>query len=1584
MVTQTPDPNPLSAFHPGTREWFSSTFGEPTPPQTLGWPAILRGENVLILSPTGSGKTMAAFLCGIDRLFRGLQVDPDLPGVQLLYVSPLKALNNDIERNLRAPLSGIRGTARRMGVEMPHVRVAVRTGDTPPSARQAMVRQPPHILITTPESLYLILTSPKACEMLANVRTVIVDEIHTLCGNKRGVHLALSLERLVERAGRDVQRIGLSATQRPLDEVGRFLVGQAWEGERLESRPVTIIDAGMQKDMDLRVVTIPEDLRHLPEGSIWPTVIPHVLNEIRSHRTTLIFANARRQAERAADRLNEQYALEEAEEIPPGSPAGLVRDGVAVAQGMFGTGRVGGPFRAHHGSVSREVRLDLERKLKAGELPALIGTSSLELGIDIGSVDAVLQLQSPHSVSTGLQRVGRSGHLVGQTSVGRLYATHPEDLLDAAAVAHGMLHGDVEPTYTPRNCLDVLAQQIVAMVSLEDYDVGALYRLVRRAYGYQELPREAFDAVLAMLSGTYSSELYRELKPRISWDRVNDRLAALPGSSLLAIRNGGTIPDRGLFTVYLADRKTRLGTLDEEFVYETREGDVITLGANTWRVIDIDEDRVVVTSAAGSTPRLPFWKGEAPRRHYFMGLRYGAFRRELAERVAGLPPLPDNLTSAWPAEARPVLDWLAREYAMDEHSARNAVAYVRRQLDAVGAISSDRRVVVETFADALGDQRVVIHSCFGGRVNSAWALALSHAVRERLRLDVETQVNDDGIIMRVVQGDRELPLDLVRTLTPDEARRRILLELPDSALFGAQFRMNAARALLLPGTRGTRRTPFWLQRLRARDLLAITRHMRDFPIVAETYRDCLRDVLDLDHLLDVLSAIQRGEIDVVESETVVPSPVASSLLYDLIAVEMYDGDMPKLERQMQALSVNRELLGQLLAEGAFADLLRPDAIAAVEEELQHLADGYRARSAEELAVLLQRLGDLTTEEVVERCAGEGRTWLLELAAQGRVVEADIPTQTGAERRWIPAEQYGRYRRAFALPKVPAEWAEDSAPEPTRDEARRRVLLGFFRNRAPRTVDQIRARYSFPPQWLEEALHEAVETGELMRGYLTPGADRPQWCDRAVLQRIHRRTLSLLRKEIEPVGLAALADFATRWQGLHPAHRAAGVDGVREVLERLAGAALPAPVWARDVLPGRAEDGATRPLSELIASGEWVWVMRGRGEPRRARVAFFPRGEGHLHLPSADEGPPEPLSAEAEKVLEYLQREGALYTRDLLVGLGLEISALEGALVELALAGRITNDRYEALERIIRGDVAGHDEDHRLESSLDEDLAEWRRSRTNRGMIRRARPARLREASRLASQRAAPPVELPGRWSLVHSAGVLGPDLPAEERAASRAQVLLERYGILARTTLDAEVEAASWDEVHPQLQLMELRGQVRRGYFVAGLPGLQYALPEAVDALREWNWSDAPGADDLVVLNAADPANVYAWLADSVALSVATEDAKTSSDNDQDGCLRVARLPSNYLVLARGVPVLTYEHGSASWQALSDADADTVQRAVRLLRQHLTREGALCHRPRRVVVRSWNGQPPTESHARELLEGLGFRRETLFMVWDGL
>ena len=1486
----------LDLFTAPVRTWFAETFGRPTPAQEQGWPAIQTGQHTLILSPTGSGKTLAAFLWGIDRLFAEVGRGDDPPGVRLLYISPLKALNNDIERNLRAPLEGVRQAAARLGQPLPALRVAVRTGDTPGRARLAMLKKPPHILITTPESLYLILTSTRAREMLRSVETVIVDEIHTVAGNKRGVHLALTLERLAHLAARPVQRIGLSATQRPLEEIARFLGGQEWrpgpEGQRqLAPRPVTIVDAGRAKAIDLQVRTTVGDFRELGATSIWPSVVQDMAALIRVHRSTLVFVNGRRLAERIAGQLSESL-------------------GTAT------------PIRAHHGSMSRAARLAMEDDLKAGRLPALVGTSSLELGIDIGAVDLAIQVQSPKGVARGLQRIGRAGHLVGQTSVGRIYATHREDLIEAAAVAGGMLRGEVESTRVPENCLDVLAQQVVAAVGVEDWRVDALYDLCRQSYPYRDLPRAAFEEVLAMLSGKYPRQLFRELRPRLDWDRPAGLLRALPGSLYLATMNGGTIADRGAFGAYLADGKTKIGELDEEFVYERRVGDVFTLGSHNWRITQILDDRVIVAEgSAGMLPTMPFWRGDIAWRPYELGLAVGRFRRQVAERLAD------------PEAA----DCLQRDYALDENSARNVLSYVRQQVEAAGAISSDRTVLVELFHDPLGDPHLVIHSPFGGRVNMAWALALIGALRERTGVTPECQAGDDGILLRFPEADQDPPLDLVSRMTPAEARERILAELPDSPVFGAQFRQNAARALLMPRSHQRRRTPFWLQRLRAKSLLAIARGFESFPIVVETYRDCLSDVLDLEHLLQVLEGIRSGQIEVRPFERLTPSPVAASLLDDLMGIYMYEWDAPKAERQLHNLALNRDLLQELMKGVSLAGLLKPEAVAQVEGYLQRTAPERRARTPEELALVLRELGDLSTDELLARAQEGGAAWLEALAARGQVCQWEVPTAHGPARRWILAEEAELYRRAFAA---------GPADMPQQDAALQVLLRRLLASHGPLSRSQIRARYDLPDGWLTATLEAWVEGREVAHGQLAGPAAVEQWCDRSSLEQAHRRTLTLLQREIQPVPRATYADFLVRWQHVHPEQRLSGPEGLRRAIQQLRAVPAPALLWQRDLLPARVAGFRAADLEALCQAGEIVWVGSGGARPSGLRARLLFRGEGAFYLPAPEEGEPPPVSEPASRVLACLRTEGACFTADLERGTGLRGEALAAALVELAAQALVTNDSLRALHELVHFRPSATGETRRTQSSLEAQLAaRWSGPHGRR-------PGQLREARRRAARRLAAAPQWVGRWSLVHRLGTWGTDATPEERLARQARQLLARYGIVSRDCLAREDLPTPWDELYAYLELLEMRGEVRRGYFVQGLAGAQFALPEAVERLRDWN--ARPPGEALAVVNAWDPA----WALEASA--------------------GIVRRPSTCAVLQRGEPVLFAERWGRAILVAPGSDEATVTRALRAC---LT---ALAERTgrRRISVETWNGAPVLGSAGQPILESVGAYVHPPVMEWS--
>ncbi len=1451
---------PLSAFTPLVRDWLESAFEAPTPAQAQAWPAIATGENVLISAPTGSGKTLAAFLWALDRLVaEGVGVEGGAPhATRLVYVSPMKALSYDVERNLRVPLRGLRA----------QVRVGIRTGDTPQRERAQMVRNPPDILITTPESLYLMLTS-RAREILTGVEAVILDEIHAVAATKRGSHLALTIERLQAlNPDRELQRIGLSATQSPLEEVARFMVGP--------HRRARIVDVGATRPLDLRIhvpvesmkepdtrpIDLDPDHTRADDGpeyrqgseatrrSIWPAIYPELLELVRRHRSTIVFVNSRRAAERLALRLNE---LADADPQP----------GVAPAEPIA---------RAHHGSLSREERTTIEELLKAGELPCLVATSSLELGIDMGAVDLVIQVESPKSVARGLQRIGRSGHGVGATSKGRIFPKFRADLLECAVIAKLMRDGRIEPTVVPRNALDVLAQQIVAIVaSAETTTVDELHALVTRTYSYSELSRELLENVLDMLDGRYPSSEFAELRARINWDRLAGTLSARRGALGLAVTNAGTIPDRGLYAVTLPDGR-RVGELDEEMVHEARPGQAFLLGATAWRIEEIGRDRVIVTPAPGAPGAVPFWRGDSVGRPKELGTAIGAFSR-------------------WAVDQEP--ETLERDYDLDPLAARNLLDFLADQQAATGVLPSDRTVVVERFRDEIGDWRLCVLSPFGGRIHAAWALALAARIRELHGLESDAIWSDDGIIVHFPDADDPPTADLVLP-EPEDVEEAIVCELGESALFAARFRENASRALLIPRAYPGRRTPLWQQRLKAQTLLEVARRHPDFPIVLETYRECLRDVLDVPGLVELLRQIRRRDVSLVEVETAGASPFASSLLFDYVANFMYEGDQPTAERRAAALSLDRDLLRELLGQEELRELIDPGALASLEDDLQRRSAQRRATGRDELHDILRALGDLTGEEVSDRVLGglDPQAMLGELERERRVVAVRI----GREPRWIAAEHAGLYRDAIGA-APPGGLPESFLAEV--DGAVEEFCMRYARCHGPFTTQELEGRYSVD---FRSTLGELEATGRLVRGELRPGGSEREWCAPEVLKRLRRASLAALRSEIEAADRRSLAVFLPSWQGVDRHPRAgAGVERLREVLVGLQGLGLPAEVWERDVLPRRLGAYSTTWIDQLCASGELVWVGAGALGRRGGRVALYfrddaaaigpPPGAGRVARPGSDE----------HELVRARLAGGPCFFSDLIAEIEASPTVLAAAVWDLVWAGEATNDAWAPLRA------------PRLTVAPAPSVAD--RPRLGRAGVRSGR--RFASSARRGSG-----AQVQGRWSL--TGGLFEPAGDPRARRRTQAELLLERYGILTRELVLAEGVTGGFAGLYDSLLELETLGVCRRGYFIEGLGGAQFALPGAVERLRSAGPLDqAPP----LVLAATDPAQPYgaalAWPrpgeaaaagGDRRPLGAAT--AGRSGEGSSPG-RRPARVAGAHVVLVGAELALYVEQGGRGLQTFT-------------------------------------------------------------------
>ncbi len=1354
----------LATFSPAAQRWFEGSFDAPTDAQRGAWPSIAAGDNTLVLAPTGSGKTLAAFLWAIDRLSADLPPEAERR-TRVLYVSPLRALAVDVEKNLRAPLSGIQRAAEDRGEPLAHLpTVGVRTGDTDASERRRLLRQPPDILITTPESLYLMLTS-SARETLRGVETVILDEIHSVAATKRGAHLMLSLERLEAETGRPVQRIGLSATQRPLDEIARFLGGFAESGRQ---RDVTIVDAGVRKQLELEVIVPVDDMTEFarpsdtPEGgvdrsSIWPSIHPVLLELIRAHRTTIVFVNNRRTAERLATSLNE------------------------LADGEIA--------RAHHGSLAREQRVGVEEALKNGWLPAIVATSSLELGIDMGTVDLVVQVEAPLSVASGLQRIGRAGHQVGAPSVGKLIPKFRGDLLQMAVVAERMLDADIEATHYLRSPLDVLAQQLVAMCAVREWRVDDLRTVVRRAACFAELSDAVFERVLDMLAGRYPSDAFAELRPRIVWDRTKSTVRGREGVGRLAVTSGGTIPDRGLFGVFTTDG-SRVGELDEECVYESRTGEVMLLGASAWRIEEITRDQVIVTPAPGEHGKLPFWKAPGPGRPAELGRAIGRFTRELRS-----------------THADQALASLRDELGLDERAAQNLVNYVDEQAE-TSAVPDDRTIVIERFRDELGDWRICILSPLGARVHTPWALAIQDRLLARFGPGAQVVWTDDGIVLRLPEAVDAIPLETL-LFSPEEIEDAVIATLPGTALFATVFREASARALLLPRRRPGSRTPMWQQRQRSADLLSAAGRFADFPILLEATRECLQDHFDVPALQELMASVAARRTRVVAVDTDHASPFAQSLLFGWIAVYMYEGDAPLAERRAAALSLDRDLLRDLLGSEDLRELLDPAALDQVELELQRLADGRQARTVDGVHDLVRDLGPLGIDEIAARFDGDAAAAMADLEREGRAFRV----VSGGEPRIAAVEDAGRLRDGLGL-ALP-----DGIPEAFLgrvDHALRELVARFARTHGPFTTTDAAARLGADPGATRAALEALAADGAIVHGAFRPGGAEREWCDADVLRRIRRRSLAALRREVEPVDAAAFARFLPAWQGVE--HPSAGANALTEALTRLQGASIPASILERDVLPARVLGYREVDLDAMTASGDLVWIGCGAIGADDGRVALVFRDRAATLVPARDGDPPDGRLHEA--IRDHLARRGASFWPDLVAAAGTaDEPTLLRSLWDLVWAGEVTNDTLAPL-RAYAGSTR----------------------RTNR-RSGKPRPGSLR--------RAGPPAGA-GRWSLVAD---LGASASATEQALERAERLLDRYGVVSREAVLAEGTPGGFAGVYPVLRAMEEAGTARRGYFVAGLGAAQFASLGAVDRLRDLR--DPPADPQVRTLATADPAQPY-------------------------------------------------------------------------------------------------------------------------------
>ena len=1515
--------NILHKFHPTIQNWFKNTFQTPTPPQLKGWPSIFKKQNTLILAPTGSGKTLAAFLVCINELLDKLSNSEEIEGVHTLYISPLKALNYDIERNLEQPLKGIQKTANELKISVPEIRVAVRTGDTPQKERQRMIKRPPHILITTPESLHLLLTSKYSQQFLKSVKYVIVDEIHALSENKRGTFLAVLLERLQLISNHSFTRIGLSATQKPLTEIAKFLGGFCSTNKAetdFTPRPVTIVDAGMRKKLDLKILNPVEDFKSLPENTVWPDIYQKLLELIQQHKTTLIFSNNRAAVERLTSEINERAGFELA--------------------------------KAHHGSVSKEIRKQIEQELKRGDLPALVATGTLELGIDMGAIDLVCQVESPKSIARGLQRVGRAGHLYKAASKGRLIPKMRSDLLEMAVITHAMQEADVAPIKIPTNCLDILAQQIVAMVASKQWKVEELYMFFKGAYPYQNLPRSPFLNVIEMISGRYPSETFHDLKPRVSWDKINNVLHPLPGTQRAAILGGGAIPDTGQYGCYLEDGKTKIGELEEEFIYERRLGEVFILGTNTWRIEDITLDKVIVSPAPGEPATMPFWKGEYFHRSSHLGKKIGAFSREFTNKLS------DN----------DCLSWLQSQCCLDQDAANNLYEYFLDQKQKAGNIPDDRTILLETFPDEMGDLRFVLLSPFGGFVHLPWKLAILAQFRRFLNIEPESHHADGGLTFRYPMENPDSFYNVFKSVTTKNVEDLIIEELAKSFFFGLRFRQNAGRAMLMPLFFPGKRAPLWLQRMRARDLLEVARQHPSFPVVFETYRESMQDFFAVDELKLLLGKIETGEVKVIFQRTSAPSPFASSLLFDFQQDYMYEYEEPKAGAHPSGI-IDKTSLKELLGTDNIDQLLDESAVIYLEERLQAKKEGFQARTPAELVELLHRIGDLTGNEITERISGDLESFLKPLVQDRRIIKIFLPKVEDTE-RWIATEDFPLYRDAFSFQPEDQKTQQDtlkilsqsknSKEQPTAEQilpaellfqeldpqtAHKKIFDRYLRSHSLITEKQVSVRYPFEKDFIQQYLKKEQKTGSLVK-IPAKKQDEIHWAFKDTVERIRRISLKQQRNQVQPCDTGLFAKFLLQWQHRKEESKLSGIDGLLNVLEQFQGLALPAKIWENEIFARRVKDYSPVWLDELCQSGEIIWQGSAPKSKSGLNIAFlFRENLDYFHSNVVSDPSSKIINENVSEIRNALKKGGACFVTDLSMETGLSPSLCANALWKLIELGEVSNDTFSVIragKRVISS--------QKVPSS-----ATRFGNRSKSGVYRQTKHFR-------------PGTGL-GRWFLIPA---YDPDNNFNSKILeSVSRLLLQRYGLVCREFYELENLNIPWRLIYETLVRLEWRGEIRRGYFVKGLSGVQFAQPAAAEKLVSFQRRKEKdvGADSMILINSCDPANLYGAASPLPLLHPFFHD------------WRFYRHPNNFLILKNGSPIVAIEANGKRLIPLKDLSREEKKEAVHLLPRLFESQGGW-RNIRSIKVELWDNKPVRNSEIADYLKKTGFRDEFKLMVLE--